>query len=74
VIWNLETPDVEGEFAKLKGKGATVVKEPYDPGENSGDGDHDLRGSGRQLFPADEPDGRRDDRGSATDGLEAIAR
>ena len=35
VIWNLETPDVEGEFAKLKGKGATVVKEPYDPAENS---------------------------------------
>jgi predicted enzyme related to lactoylglutathione lyase len=36
VIWNLETPDVEGEFAKLKAKGATIVKEPYDPGENSG--------------------------------------
>jgi len=36
VIWNLETPDVQAEFAKLKGKGATVVKEPYDPGENSG--------------------------------------
>ena len=36
VIWNLETPDVEGEFKKLKGKGATVVKEPYDPAEDSG--------------------------------------
>ena len=36
VIWNLETPDVQGEFAKLKAAGATVVKEPYDPGESSG--------------------------------------
>ena len=36
IIWNLETPDVKGEFAKLKKAGATVVKEPYDPGENSG--------------------------------------
>lgn len=36
IIWNLETPDVTGEFAKLKSAGATVVKEPYDPGENTG--------------------------------------
>ena len=36
VIWNLETPDVKGEFNKLRAAGATVVKEPYDPGENSG--------------------------------------
>jgi predicted enzyme related to lactoylglutathione lyase len=36
IIWNFETPDVKGEFAKLKAAGATVVKEPYDPGENSG--------------------------------------
>ncbi|MBU6424440.1 MAG: hypothetical protein KGJ98_14150 [Chloroflexota bacterium] len=36
VIWNLETPDVKGEFTRLKAAGATVVKEPYDPGENSG--------------------------------------
>lgn len=36
IIWNLETPDVKGEFAKLKAAGATVVKEPYDPGEDSG--------------------------------------
>jgi predicted enzyme related to lactoylglutathione lyase len=36
IIWNLETPDVKGEFAKLKKAGATVVKEPYDPGEDSG--------------------------------------
>ena len=36
VIWNLETPDVKGEFARLKNAGATVVTEPYDPGEDSG--------------------------------------
>ena len=38
VIWNLETPDVKGEFEKLKRAGATVVKEPYDPGENEESG------------------------------------
>ena len=32
LIWNLETPDVKGEFAKLKAAGATVVKEPYELG------------------------------------------
>jgi predicted enzyme related to lactoylglutathione lyase len=36
ILWNLETPDVKGEFAKLRGAGATVVREPYDPGEDSG--------------------------------------
>ncbi|TMB62619.1 MAG: hypothetical protein E6I57_06765 [Chloroflexi bacterium] len=36
ILWNLESPDVKGEFAKLKAAGATVVKEPYDPGEDSG--------------------------------------
>ena len=29
LIWNIETPDVKGEFAKLKAAGATVVREPY---------------------------------------------
>ena len=28
-IWNIETSDVKGEFAKLKAAGAIVVKEPY---------------------------------------------
>jgi predicted enzyme related to lactoylglutathione lyase len=32
VIWNLETDDVKGEFERLKGAGATVVQEPYNPG------------------------------------------
>jgi predicted enzyme related to lactoylglutathione lyase len=33
VIWNIETTDVKGEFEKLKAAGATVVREPYQPGE-----------------------------------------
>ena len=33
VIWNLETTDVKGEYARLKAAGATVVREPYQPGE-----------------------------------------
>jgi predicted enzyme related to lactoylglutathione lyase len=33
VIWNVETPDVRGEFERLKAAGATVVQEPYRPME-----------------------------------------
>jgi len=33
VIWNVETSDVRGEFDKLKAAGASVVQEPYQPGE-----------------------------------------
>jgi predicted enzyme related to lactoylglutathione lyase len=33
VIWNIETPDVKGEFERLKAAGATVVQEPYHPGQ-----------------------------------------
>ena len=29
LIWNIETRDVDGEFAKLKAAGAIVVAEPY---------------------------------------------
>jgi predicted enzyme related to lactoylglutathione lyase len=36
VIWNMETPDVKGQFAELKAAGATVVKEPYTMGESEG--------------------------------------
>jgi predicted enzyme related to lactoylglutathione lyase len=36
MIWNLESTDVKGEFAKLKAAGATVVREPYQPGEGQG--------------------------------------
>ena len=30
VILNLETPDVQGEFERIRDAGATVVKEPYE--------------------------------------------
>ena len=33
LIWNIETADVKGEFDRLKGAGAIVVKEPYKPSE-----------------------------------------
>jgi len=33
VMWNLETPDVKGEFERIKGLGATVVQEPYRPSD-----------------------------------------
>ena len=37
VIWNIETPDVKGEFEKFKAAGASVVQEPYQPGGGEGD-------------------------------------
>ena len=33
LIWNIETPDVKAEFERLKGAGATVIREPYGMGE-----------------------------------------
>jgi predicted enzyme related to lactoylglutathione lyase len=33
LLWNLESADVKGEFERLKAAGATVVREPYQPGE-----------------------------------------
>jgi predicted enzyme related to lactoylglutathione lyase len=30
IIWNIETDDVKGEFDRLKGAGATVIREPYE--------------------------------------------
>jgi predicted enzyme related to lactoylglutathione lyase len=35
LIWNLETADVKGDFDRLQTAGATVVREPYHPGEAS---------------------------------------
>ena len=32
IIWNIETPDVKGDFDRLTSAGATVVREPYNPG------------------------------------------
>jgi predicted enzyme related to lactoylglutathione lyase len=33
VIWNIESRDVKGDFERLKAAGATVVQEPYQPGQ-----------------------------------------
>jgi len=29
LIWNIETPDVKGEFERMKAAGAIVIREPY---------------------------------------------
>jgi predicted enzyme related to lactoylglutathione lyase len=29
IIWNVETPDVRGEFERMQAAGAIVVREPY---------------------------------------------
>ena len=29
IIWNIEEPDVKGEFEKMKAAGAIIVREPY---------------------------------------------
>ena len=36
IMINFETKDVKGEFERIKGLGATVVKELYEPGEEEG--------------------------------------
>ena len=33
LIWNVESADVKGDFERLMAAGATVVREPYHPGE-----------------------------------------
>ena len=35
VIWNIETADVKSEFDRLREAGATVVQEPYHPGDET---------------------------------------
>ncbi len=37
VIWNLESPDVKGDTERFRAAGATVIAEPYRPGESSDD-------------------------------------
>jgi predicted enzyme related to lactoylglutathione lyase len=32
IIWNIESPDVKGDFERFKAAGATIVQEPYSPG------------------------------------------
>ncbi|HSL76705.1 MAG TPA: VOC family protein, partial [Candidatus Limnocylindrales bacterium] len=29
LIWNIATPDVQGEFERMKAAGAIVIQEPY---------------------------------------------
>ena len=36
IIDNFETPDVQAEFERIKGLGADVVADPYQPGEGDG--------------------------------------
>ncbi|MGH2406555.1 MAG: VOC family protein [Candidatus Limnocylindrales bacterium] len=38
LIWNIESDDVKGDFDRFKAAGATVIKEPYQPGEMTADG------------------------------------
>jgi predicted enzyme related to lactoylglutathione lyase len=33
IIWNIESPDVKGDFERFTAAGATVVREPYNPGD-----------------------------------------
>lgn len=35
LMWNLQSADVLGDFEKLKGAGATVVREPAHPGDET---------------------------------------
>jgi predicted enzyme related to lactoylglutathione lyase len=50
ILWNLETPDVRGEFERMKAAGATVVQAPYTP-----DGMEDV-GEG-EIATFEDPDG-----------------
>jgi predicted enzyme related to lactoylglutathione lyase len=51
IILNFETPDVKGEFERIKGLGATIVAEPYQPG-----GDVEMAGD-MWLATFEDPDG-----------------
>jgi predicted enzyme related to lactoylglutathione lyase len=31
IIWNIESPDVKGDFDRFKAAGATVIRDPYNP-------------------------------------------
>jgi predicted enzyme related to lactoylglutathione lyase len=38
IIWNIESPDVKGDFERFKAAGATVVREPYSMDDDSDQG------------------------------------
>ena len=50
LIWNIETPDVRGEFERMRAAGATVVAEPYSMGD-------DEAGQGGAIATFADPDG-----------------
>jgi predicted enzyme related to lactoylglutathione lyase len=50
-IFNFETPDVKGEFKRIKDLGVTVQQEPYKPGGDGGEGPEML------LATFEDPDG-----------------
>lgn len=35
VIWNFDTDDIDEDFARIRDLGATVIQEPYHPGEQA---------------------------------------
>jgi predicted enzyme related to lactoylglutathione lyase len=35
LIWNIESPDVQADFKRFKAAGATVVREPYNMGDEA---------------------------------------
>jgi predicted enzyme related to lactoylglutathione lyase len=39
LIWNLESPDVKGDFERLKAAGGEVVREPYASGDDENQAD-----------------------------------
>lgn len=51
LLWNIESADVKGDFERFTAAGATVVREPYDPGEGS-----DQSGQGL-IATFSDPDG-----------------
>lgn len=38
LLWNVESADVQGDFARFKAAGAIVVREPYNPAGPGGEG------------------------------------
>jgi len=38
IIWNIESNDVIGAFERFKAAGATVIRDPYNPGDPPEDG------------------------------------
>jgi predicted enzyme related to lactoylglutathione lyase len=60
LIWNVETPDVKGEFERMKAAGAIVVREPYEFEQAPGSAIATLAdpdGNYFQLMSPMEPDG-----------------